>query len=276
MSEINKRRVGAAFDRAASVYEATAQFQHGVVERLLAFLLERQTADVGLTPARILDGGCGTGYGASLLRQAWPDALVVGCDLAPAMAGQARARGIAAVCGDLERLPFKDAAFDLIWSSLALQWCRPATVYAELRRVLRPGGVLVSTTLGPGTLHELETAFAGIDAHSRVLPFLHPEQVKTALTQAGFEPVTVQTEEWVTRHVDFSALLGSIRGIGANQIGGNQRPGMMGKTAWKAAQSRYEALRDEQGQLPATYHVVLSWAQNPVRAATQAGGNAVF
>lgn len=263
MLSIDKRRVGAAFDRAAGGYNAMAQFQHAVVERLMALLRQRQEADGSFAPARILDGGCGTGYGASLLQQAWPEALVVGCDLAPAMAGQTQARGVAVVCGDLECLPFADGAFDLIWSSLALQWCQPAQVYAELRRVLSPGGVLVFTTLGPGTLHELETAFAGIDAHSRVLPFLPPEQVATALAQAGFEHIAVQTEDWVTRHPDFKTLLDSIRGIGANQIGGNQRPGMMGKTAWQTAQSRYEALRDAQGQLPATYSVVLNWARNP-------------
>lgn len=262
MPEIDKRRVGAAFDRAASVYDVTARFQHAVVERLMALLLKRQASDGLLAPARILDGGCGTGYGASLLRQAWPEALVVGCDLAPAMAVQSQARGVTAVCGDLECLPFADGSFDLIWSSLALQWCQPAKVYAELRRVLSPGGVLVFTTLGPGTLHELESAFAGIDAHSRVLPFLPPQQVAAALEQAGFEQITVQTEDWVTRHPDFKTLLGSIRGIGANQIGGNQRPGMMGKTAWQVAQSRYEACRDAQGQLPATYRVVLNWARN--------------
>jgi malonyl-CoA O-methyltransferase len=263
MTEVDKRRVGAAFDRAAQLYEATAQFQHEVVERLMKLLQERRKGASFLAPACILDGGCGTGYGASLLQQVWPDALVVGCDLAPGMAGQAQARGVTAVCGDLERLPFADGAFDLIWSSLALQWCQPDTVFAELCRVLRPGGVLVFTSLGPGTLHELATAFAGIDAHSRVLPFLPPEQVTAALHHAGFEQVAVQTEDWVTHHPDFKTLLGSIRGIGANQIGGNQRAGMMGKTAWQAAQSRYESLRDPQGRLPATYRVVLSWAQNP-------------
>lgn len=264
MLNIDKRRVGAAFDRAASGYDAMARFQHAVCERLLAFTRER-VAQAGMgAPTRILDGGCGTGYGAELLRQHWPHAMVVGCDLAPAMAAQARARGAATVCGDLERLPFADGSFDLVWSSLALQWCQPEVVYAELQRVLAPGGLLVLASLGPDTLHELVSAFEGIDAHTRVLPFVAAPQVASALTRAGLAPVGVASEHWVTHHADFKTLLASIRGIGANQIGGNQRPGMMGKTAWHTVQSRYGALRDSQGNWPATYEVVLAWAQKPV------------
>ena len=254
MPDIDKSQVSAAFDRAATAYDAMATFQHQVCDRLATTLPD-------LKPQRILDGGCGTGYGASLLRQRWPDALVVGCDLAPAMIRQARVRGIAPVCGDLERLPFADASFDLVWSSLALQWCQPALAYAELQRVLAPGGQLVFSTLGPGTLHELESAFSPIDTHRRVLPFAAPSQVEAALGAAGFERFKLTCEPWVTRHTDFKTLLATIRGIGANQIGGNRRQGMMGKTAWQAAHARYDALRDADGLLPATYAVVLGWAQ---------------
>lgn len=257
MPDIDKSKVSAAFDRAAGDYDAMAQFQHQVCERLAATL---PTMQIATKPMRILDGGCGTGYGASLLRRQWPDALVVGCDLAPEMARKTMARGIASVCGDLERLPFADASFDLAWSSLALQWCQPALAYAELQRVLAPGGLLVFSTLGPRTLHELESAFGGIDAHRRVLPFAAATEVEAALTAAGFERIHITCENWITRHLDFKTLLATIRGIGANQIGGNRRRSMMGKTAWQAAQARYEALRDDDGLLPATYEVVFGFA----------------
>ena len=258
MPDIDKTKVSAAFDRAAKAYDAMAQFQHSVCERLAATLPDRQAQS---KPMRILDGGCGTGYGAALLRQHWPEALVVGCDLAPEMARKAKARGVACVCGDLEGLPFADASFDIVWSSLTLQWCQPVLAYAELQRVLAPGGLLVFTTLGPGTLHELETAFAGIDSHRRVLPFASAPQVEAALKVAGFERIKIKCENWVTRHSDFKTLLATIRGIGANQIGGNRRRSMMGKTAWQAAQARYDALRDDEGLLPATYEVVFGWAE---------------
>ena len=256
MLEIDKNQVSAAFDRAANAYDAMAQFQHQVCDRLASTLPD-------LKPQRILDGGCGTGYGASLLRQRWPDALLVGCDLSPAMARQAGARGITPVCGDLERLPFADASFDLIWSSLALQWCQPVLAYAELHRVLAPGGQLIFSTLAPGTLHELENAFASIDTHRRVLPFAPPAQIELALAEAGFKHVKLICQPWITWHTDFKTLLATIRGIGANQIGGNRRQGMMGKAAWKTAQTRYETLQNDRGLLPASYVVAQGWAHKP-------------
>lgn len=258
----HKHQVGASFDRAASVYDEMATFQHQVCERLASTLpVILPEAMSTTTPVRILDAGCGTGVGSSLLRQRWPHALVVGCDLSLAMARRASTRGAVAVCGDLERLPFADGSFDVVWSSLALQWCQPEVAYAELHRVLRSGGVLVFSTLGPGTLHELESAFAGIDTHRRVLPFVPTAQVHAALVAAGFAHSQLSSEPWVTLHSDFKTLLASIRGIGANQIGGNRRQGLMGKQAWQAAQARYEVLRDDNGLLPATYAVTLGWAR---------------
>lgn len=256
MPDINKAQVGGAFDRAAGTYDAMARFQHQVCDRLATTLPE-------VMPLRLLDGGCGTGYGASLLRQRWPTAWVVGCDLAPEMLRKAAARGLSPVCGDLERLPFADAGFDLVWSSLALQWCQPELAFAQAHRVLSPGGMLVFSTLGPGTLHELESAFSGIDAHRRVLPFVSLEKQKSALAGAGFNVLDLKSESWVTRHADFRTLLGTIRGIGANQIGPQRRQGLMGKSAWRAAQARYETLRDAQGLLPASYSVILGLAQKP-------------
>ncbi len=258
MPNIDKKKVSAAFNRAADAYDTMAQFQHRVCEQLAATLPDT-------APARILDGGCGTGYGASLLRLRWPEALVVGCDLAPEMARKTMTRGIATVCGDMERLPFADASFELAWSSLALQWCSPALAFPELQRVIAPGGLLVFSTLGQGTLHELDTSFAGIDGHRRVLPFATTRELEAELATAGFEPIELECKNWITGHNSFKALLASIRGIGANQIGGNRRRGMMGKTAWQAAQDRYEALRDDDGVLPATYEVVFGSARKRQR-----------
>ncbi|MBS1187254.1 MAG: putative biotin synthesis protein BioC [Burkholderiaceae bacterium] len=255
MTEIDKLKVGAAFDRAAAGYDAIARFQHDVCARLSTYL------PTGFAPARILDGGCGTGYGAQLLQQRWPDAAITGCDLSPEMVRQTQARGIAAICGDLEQLPFANASFELAWSSLALQWCQPARAFAELRRVLAPGGTLAFTSLASGTLHEIETAFAGIDQHRRVLPFTTAAATESALAAAGFTHIRVVQERWITRHADFHALLATIRGIGAGHTGSDRRRSMMGKAAWQTAQARIEAMRGADGLLPTTYEVLFALAE---------------
>jgi malonyl-CoA O-methyltransferase len=165
------------------------------------------------------------------------------------------------VCGDLEQLPFKEASFDLLWSSLALQWCQPKLAYAELQRVLKPEGKLVFSTLTTGSLRELETAFDGIATHRQVLPFASIDEVTASLHAAGFTNLQIRSERFVTQHADFRSLLASIRGIGANQSGGPQRRGLMGKNAWQTAQARYQALRDADGLLPLSYELLFVCAE---------------
>ena len=78
-----KQRVRDSFERAASTYDAAAVVQRQVCDRLLeAFDLSICSAG---SPTRILDAGCGTGYGARLLRARWPAVHITGVDFAPAM-----------------------------------------------------------------------------------------------------------------------------------------------------------------------------------------------
>ena len=136
---MEKKRICEAFGRAAAAYDSLALFQRRVCERMLCLLPE--WLPHGFSPENILDGGCGTGFGAQCLRSFWPDARLTGCDLSAEMVERMRQKGFAAVCGDLEAMTFGDGTFDFVWSSLALQWCHPQTVFRELRRVLAQNGI---------------------------------------------------------------------------------------------------------------------------------------
>ena len=114
-------------------------------EREAAFLLPH------LRPGmRLLDAGCGPGTITLGLAAAVAPGEVVGLELSPAMVEQARAlaaeRGVANVrfeVGDVQALPFPDASFDAAFESAVLEHVPdPARAVAELRRVLRPGGVV--------------------------------------------------------------------------------------------------------------------------------------
>ncbi|MCM1129053.1 MAG: malonyl-ACP O-methyltransferase BioC [Alistipes senegalensis] len=255
---VDKIRVGAAFNRAAREYDNLARFQqtvcHDLINHLPAFFPDMPP------PRTVLDGGCGTGYGAGLLKCCWPDCRITGCDLSMEMLQLAGKKGINTVCADLEHLPFADKQFELVWSSLALQWCRPDQVYAELYRILAVNGILLFSTLGPGTLSELDYAFSGIDNHRHIRTFIPPQQTKSALHQAGFRHISITCETRTVGFPDFHSFLLSVRGIGANQIGKGQRRALMGKNTWKKAQERYESLRREDGMLPATYKLVFGFA----------------
>ena len=90
----------------------------------------------------------------------------VALDIAEGMLRHARPQGGARyfVAGDAERLPLRDAGLDLIFSSLALQWCEDfASVLGEARRVLRRGGTFAFSSLCVGTLQELRDSWQAVD-----------------------------------------------------------------------------------------------------------------
>jgi SAM-dependent methyltransferase len=101
-------------------------------------------------PERILDVGTGTGFVARLLAERFPDAEIVGVDLAPRMVEQARALTDAPKVryevADASRLPFADGSFELVTLSNMIPF------FDELARVVAPGGaVMFLFTGGSGT-----------------------------------------------------------------------------------------------------------------------------
>lgn len=98
---------------------------------------------------RALDVGCGTGDLAALIAAGFPGGRVVGADFTRAMLDRARARQegrpLEYARASALRLPFADAAFDLVSSAFVLRnFADLGTALEESRRVLRPGGVLLT------------------------------------------------------------------------------------------------------------------------------------
>jgi malonyl-CoA O-methyltransferase len=117
-----------------------------------ALMQVEQSAVLGALPpvagCTALDAGCGTGRYARTLRERGAR-LVVGVDLSLAMLHHAD-DGWPRVHGDLRALPLADATFDLVVSGLALIDIDDLSrVLAEWGRILRPGGVVVYSTLHP-------------------------------------------------------------------------------------------------------------------------------
>jgi malonyl-CoA O-methyltransferase len=250
-----KRTVRDNFNRAAERYDAAANTQQAVMRRLAEHLAQRDMPE----PDWVLDAGSGTGRGSALLRAAWPGCRIIAADFAERMLPAAR-RAAHPVCAALETLPFAGHSIDLYWSSLAWQWCALPQAAAEAARVLRPGGVLAVSTLAELTFAELRSAFAGIDPYPHTLPFRAVAEIEGCVAAAGFTAVKAARVSHVEYHAHLRALLRSVKDAGAHSVGGERRPGMLGRSAWQRAEASYEAFRCPQG-LPLVYDVLLLTAR---------------
>jgi malonyl-CoA O-methyltransferase len=268
--EFDKREVRRSFDRAAGTYDAAAVLQREVERRMFERL-----EYIKVAPGIILDAGSGTGTGARELVRRYPEARVIALDIALTMlqAGRAprswlqrmgvgRSR-IAAVCSDVERLPLKTRSVDLIWSNVTLQWAAdlPNTL-KELRRVLRPGGLLMFSTFGPDTLKELRAAFAAADGHSHVNRFTDMHDIGDMLVQARLADPVMDMEQITLTYKTVRDLMRDLKAIGAHNVTAGRRRGLGGRAALAAVEQRYETLRRD-GVLPATYEVVYGHAWAP-------------
>ena len=245
-----------AFDRAAERYDAHAVVQREAEDRLLQQL---QGADI--RPERVLELGCGTGRAAHRLKRRWPRARVLAVDLAPSMLARVRAgngwlRKVDVLCADACHLPLAEASVDLVFSNLMLQWVeQPVQVFAQLRRVMRPGGLLLMQTLGPATLEELRASWHAVDDRPHVNPFVDVRHLGDALLGQGFQQVVVHSERLTLEYRQLRDLLRDLKGVGAsNRLPGRHR-GLTGKVAFARMERAYEQRR-RQGWLPATWELV--------------------
>lgn len=255
-----KRAVRAAFDQAAPSYAAAAQVQQQICDALSTLM---QQHGPGLDPTRILDGGCGTGFGLERLRQVFPHAELIALDFAPAMLRQLPACSPSRICGDLEALPLASGCCDAVWSSLALQWCTPQRALAELARILRPGGRAWLATLGPQTLQELDAVWRQHGRPSPRIQFHNTHDWLSAARQAGLHCRARQNLLLPALAPDLRSLLRQIKAIGAHRIDPAQRR-PLGKDSWRALEASYEHYRRSDGLLPASYDTILIALEKPL------------
>jgi malonyl-CoA O-methyltransferase len=148
----------------------------------------------------------------------------------------------------------------MVWSNLALQWVNdPPRTFAEMRRVLMPGGLLMFSTFGPDTLKELRQTFGTLDGHAHVNRFLDMHDIGDALMRAGFAAPVMDMEKVTLTYDDLAGLMRDLKALGAHNANQGRGRGLLGKSAWQRLQQQYEALRRD-GKLPATYEVVYGHA----------------
>ena len=258
MPQVEKAAVANSFSRAAASYDSVAHLQRDVGEQLL-----RRLDSLAQAPRVVLDLGCGTGYFRQALQARFPGATYIGLDIASGMVEYARARDgesdeCAWLVGDAEALPLAADSVDLVFSSLAVQWCyRPQLLFAELYRVLRPGGSCHFSSLGPDTLKELRGAWAAVDAHQHVNEFICPQRLQAdAATVHGLQ-FSLVSEAFLLHYERVGELLAELKALGAHNMNRGRPAGLTSRRTLAGMVRAYEQWR-EGGLLPATYDVIFA------------------
>ena len=279
-SLIDKRLLRRSFERAAAGYDAAAVLQHEVCRRMLSRL-----SYIKHEPAAILDAGTGTGNVIAALRARYPQARLYALDIALAMLRHARARlpwwrrlagsGVLPLCGDIERLPLRNGAVGMVWSNLALQWTsEPQHAFAEMRRVLAPGGLLMFSTFGPDTLKELRQAYQGVDHYTHVNRFIDMHDLGDMLLHCDFAEPVMDMEYMTLTYADARALMRDLKAIGAHNMTAGRPLGMTARATLAAVERNYEAWRRD-SRLPATFEVVYGHAWVPQPRTTSYGKSVI-
>lgn len=254
---LDPRQVRRAFARAATTYE-----QHDVLQREVESRLFDSLDYYEGKPERVLDVGCGTARGTAQLKKRWREAQVIALDVSLPMLQRARKHAgwlkpFTRVCADGLALPFPDHSMDVVYSNLLLQWCdTPRELFRECVRLLKPGGFLVASSLGPDTLHELRAAWAAVDAaQPHVGRFLDLHDLGDAALAAGLKDPVLDADHIRMHYADVRTLLADLKGLGATNADVERARGLTGKARFKAMLDAY-ATRHDDGRIPATWEVV--------------------
>jgi len=174
------------------------------------------------------------------------------------------------VAADPELVPFRDRSFDLVISVLALHWVAdlPGTLI-QLRRALKPDGLLLAAMLGGNTLAELRTALIEAElaeeggASPRVSPTADLSDAAALLQRAGFAMPVADADTVTVTYPDMLALMRDLRGMGeTNALAARRRTFLRRGTLARTAMIYAERFGLSDRRVPATFEILYlsGWA----------------
>ena len=228
------------------------------------FLLDRVATDLDERLSAVLrkfDVAVDLGTPSDVLRRVLAANKNVGTVIA---AGRDGADNDLRVTADEEALPFAAGSLDLVVSALTLQFVNdlPGTLI-QIRRALKPDGLLLAALVGGESLSELRDAIAtaeveiegGVSPH--VAPFADVRELGTLLQRAGFALPVIDSERLVVRYDSVFALVRDLRQMGATNILNERRRKPLNRaTVRRMAEIYRERFADEDGRLRASFEIV--------------------
>ncbi len=177
------------------------------------------------------------------------------------------------IVADEEALPFADGALDLVVSALALQFVNDLPgALVQIRRALKPDGLLLAALLGGETLTELRQSFAAAEsevesgASPRVAPFAELRELGALLQRAGFALPVTDVDRLCVRYDSAFGLMHDLRRMGAtNALLARRRSPLKRATLHRMAEIYGERFADADGRLRATFEILWlsGWAPHP-------------
>ncbi|OJA00521.1 malonyl-[acyl-carrier protein] O-methyltransferase BioC [Rickettsiella grylli] len=263
INTLDEIQIACRFNKAAKTYDEVAILQQRVGEALLDRL-----RGIRLQPQTVLDLGCGTGYFTALLKKLYPTAKIIGLDKSNGMLKQAQIKekkyqwsDTHWINGTAEYLPFNDHRFELVYSNLMLHWSYDLKrSLNEIRRILKPGGLLLFSMVGPDTLKELRDCWKTIDHYTHVHLFLDMHDLGDHLLQASFVDSVVDLEYFTLLYSEVLDLLKELKKLGVQNLSHDRRRSLTSKGSLNKLLDAYEAFRNSTGKLPATWEIIYGHA----------------
>jgi SAM-dependent methyltransferase len=168
------------------------------------------------------------------------------------------------VTADEEALPFAEGSLDLLVSALALQFVNDLPgALIQIRRALKPDGLLLAALIGGDSLIELRSAFAAAEsemeggASPRVAPFADIRELGGLLQRAGFALPVVDSERVTVRYDSALALMRDLRRMGATNILHERlRTPLKRGTLERVKEIYADRFADADGRVRATFEII--------------------
>ncbi len=203
--------------------------------------------------------------------------------IAPTRASLGAGR-FAGLVGDLERPPIGEAAYDLAVSLLALHQIDDLPgALVQMRRALKPDGLLLAAVPGGDTLNELRECLLTAEsevcggASPRVIPFADARALGGLLQRAGFALPVVDSDRFIVRYSDMFALMRDLRAFGAaNALIDRSRQFARRDMFARAAALYASRFADADGRVRATFEILWlsGWAPHASQPKALAPGSA--
>jgi SAM-dependent methyltransferase len=168
------------------------------------------------------------------------------------------------VTADEEALPFAERSLDLVVSALALQFVNDLPgALIQIRRALKPDGLLLAALIGGDSLTELRSAFAAAESEveggisPRVAPFADIRELGGLLQRAGFALPVVDSERVAVRYDSALALMRDLRRMGATNILHERLRTPLKRSTLERVMAIYaDRFADADGRVRATFEII--------------------